>query len=142
MRAARCSRRASPDATTWAYVHGALGELASVTTGAGNLVQYGYHPDRSLQSITGAGGAQGFSYDGRGRMVQRTRGTRLWTTAWQDGESTTTDGEAGQKLALYDGRGRVARQQFRGIGTALQRVDLSYHGLDQPTSVTETFSGT
>ncbi|MET0404199.1 MAG: RHS repeat-associated core domain-containing protein, partial [Cystobacter sp.] len=124
----------------WSYEHGPRGELQSVAL-PGGLGSFAYQYDALLQlsEITPpAGGlaAQTFAYDEFGRGTRRTRGSSVWATSWQDGTSTTRDPNGDVVERAFDGRGRVAREQYRPGGQSQSHTDLTavayaYDGLDQ-----------
>lgn len=131
----------------WTYTHGPRGELQSVEL-PGGLGRFTYQYDALLR-LTGitppAGGSapQTFAYDELGRRTRRTRGGSVWVTSWQGGTSTTTEPAGDGVVRTYDGRGRVAREQYKPSALSAPRTDLTavayaYNGLDQPVTVRET----
>ncbi|MDC0712256.1 Ig-like domain-containing protein [Stigmatella sp. ncwal1] len=131
----------------WTYTHGPRGELQAVTL-PGELGSFTYQYDALLQ-LTGiappAGGSapQTFSYDDFGRRTRRTRGTSVWVTTWQNGVGTTNDPNGDVVERVYDGRNRIALEQYRPGEQSQPHTDLTavayaYDGLDQLLTAKET----
>ncbi|KFE70050.1 polymorphic toxin-type HINT domain-containing protein [Hyalangium minutum] len=125
----------------WNFTHGPRGELQAVEL-PGGLGTFTYQYDALLQlkGVTppegGGAAAQTFAYDNWGRQLRRTRGSSVWSTAWQGGLSTTSDPNGDVVEQLYDGRGRVVRERFAPGNSSrpfhdLTAVTYAYDGLDQ-----------
>jgi RHS repeat-associated protein len=138
-----------PNAPTWAYVHGPLGELLS-TSLPSDLGQYlyTYNARRELIGFTPPPGSptkpEAFGYDYLGRLSFRQRGTAPpWRTNWTGGEGSTVDPLSDTTLRLVDGRGRTARMKYLPNSpqtipnTDLRETDHAYDGIDQPLGVFE-----
>ena len=131
----------------WTYTHGPQGELQSVALPEG-LESFTYQYDALLRlaGITppaGGSAPQTFAYDELGRSTRRTRGASVWVTSWQGGTSTTNDPNGDVVERTYDGRGRVAREQYRPGDQSQPHTDLTavayaYDGLDQLLAAKET----
>ncbi|HZH77164.1 MAG TPA: hypothetical protein VEY88_14130, partial [Archangium sp.] len=131
----------------WAYTHGPRGELQSVDL-PGGLGRFTYQYDALLQltAVTppaGGSAPQTFAYDELGRRTRRTRGASVWVTSWKGGTGTTNDPNGDVVEKTYDGRGRVAREQYRPgalsqTHTDLTAVEYAYDGLNQLLAAKET----
>ncbi|MBM7116846.1 RHS repeat-associated core domain-containing protein [Archangium primigenium] len=129
------------------YTHGPRGELQSVEQ-PGGLGRFVYQYDALLQltSLTPpAGGTapETFAYDALGRTLRRTRGLSVWVTHWANGTSTTLDPNGDRVERTYDGRERVAREQYQPGSqsqpyTDLTAVTYAYDGRDRLLSAQET----
>jgi RHS repeat-associated protein len=146
----------------WTYVHGARGELLSVSQPDElGTFTYTYDGLLRLKTVDAAPvkpgmAKQDFEYDFAGRITRRRRGGGggpYWQTTYANGAATSIPVVAmprpedppepvAKMVTLLDGRGRVARTTYTPTSAGsefqdLTQVSYEYNGADQPLNVAE-----